>query len=100
MEHLPNLLEMLRVVKSDDLVSALFGWAACQLPKWLKRLKTISWTLNVTRHEGNLTVDFHAGNRLAPLPVSSAKSLPAPEPKPTSRKRNRALPSDTDTDNS
>ena len=91
---------MLRVVKSDNRLPLLLTWAACQLPKWLKRLKAISWTLNVTRHEGNMTVDFHAGNRPAPLPASSAKSLPAPEPKPASRKRNRALPSDADADNS
>lgn len=91
---------MLQVVKSDGLVFALLGWAAGQLPKWLKRLKTISWALNITRHEGSLTVDFHAGNRPAPLPASSAKNLLAPEPKPSSKKHNRALPMDADVDNS
>ena len=58
----------------------------------------------MTRHKDDLTVDFHAGNRAAPVLASGVKSLPAPEPKPASRKhnrkrnrkRNRTLPSDAD----
>lgn len=97
MEHLPNLLDVLRGAKFEDGVLVLLIWGGYQLRKWLK---ANPWTLNVTSRAGKMQIDFHAENGPAPLPASSTKSLPAPEPKPVSRKRNRALPSDADADNS